>query len=75
MTCGKKGYIESVRQYRLHIANVVMIAYAQLIILCKTTLCKQVGIKMAGKTSMLNEHCLFTYGRTQQIVFHMFQEF
>ena len=54
MTCGKKGYIESVRQYRLHIANVVMIAYAQLIILWKPTLCKQVGIKMAGKTSTLN---------------------
>ena len=68
-------YIECVRQYRLHIANVVMITYAQLIILCNTTLCKQIGTTMAGNTSMLNEHCLCTYGRTQQIVFHMFQEF
>ena len=70
----KGEYIECVRQYRLHIANVVMITYAQLIILFNTTLCKQVGTKMAGNTSMLNEHCLCTYGRTQQIVFHMFQE-
>ncbi len=63
MTCGKKGYIESVRQYRLHIANVVMIAYTQLIILCKTTLCKQVGIKRAGRhPCWTNIVCLDTEG-------------